>query len=477
MLRAISSYCLLLFFALSAGAEEAVQLKNIRIWAAPDNTRVVFDVTDPVRHDLNLLSDPFRVVVDMKRTDPSPVLPQPADNDGYIRGIRSGQHGDFLRVVLDLKKHARAKSFLLKPNKRYGHRLVVDVYDGQQEQVQITEEAPAPGYRDVVVAIDAGHGGEDPGAIGPHGTYEKDVVLQIAKKLAANLDREPGIRAVLTRKGDYYLPLRKRIQLARRYKADLFISIHADAFTNPRVRGSSVYVLSNRGASSEHARWLAERENASDLIGGVSLDDKDNLLASVLLDLSQTASLEASIDAAEDILAGLKQVGTVHKPGVESAGFAVLKSPDIPSLLVETAFISNPQEEKKLRSKAYQQKLVQALTASVKRYFRENAPSGTILASRQRAAAEIEGALTGMVQHNRVRSHRLRVLNGLSDYNVETGQVLVHSDSRLPQLMNISSAIPCPVISAGSPQGNRRSTGLLQVTTASSTFTLAPACL
>ena len=195
------------------------------------------------------------------------------------------------------------------------------------------------------------------------------------------------MRAVLTRSGDYYLPLRKRIELARRHKADLFISIHADAFTNRRVSGASVYVLSNRGASSEHARWLAERENASDLIGGVSLDDKDSLLASVLLDLSQTASLEASIDVAEQVLAGLKKVGKVHKPGVESAGFAVLKSPDIPSLLVEAAFISNPQEEKKLNSSAYQRKLASAVAAGVKRYFEDNAPDGTLLALRKQIVA------------------------------------------------------------------------------------------
>ena len=382
MLRFISSHCLLLIFSLSISAEEAVHLKNIRLWAAPDNTRVVFDISRPVGYDLKQLSDPFRLVVDMDKTEPFAVLPQPVKHDEFIRGIRSGQHGDFLRVVLDLKKHARAKSFLLKPNERYGHRLVVDVYDDQQEQVVIPEEAPAPGYRDVVVAIDAGHGGEDPGAIGPRGTHEKAVVLQIAKELARALNREHGIRAVLTRKGDYYLPLRKRIELARRHKADLFISIHADAFTNPRVRGSSVYVLSSRGASSEHARWLAERENASDLIGGVSLDDKDNLLASVLLDLSQTASLEASIDAAERVLEGLGRVGELHKPGVESAAFAVLKSPDIPSLLVEAAFISNPQEEKKLRNKAYQQRLAQVLTASVKRYVDANAANGTFVANR-----------------------------------------------------------------------------------------------
>jgi len=305
-----------------------------------------------------------------------------------VQDIRRGQHGDFLRVVLDLKKQARAKSFLLAPNKHYGHRLVVDVYDEKQEQAVKVEKAPAPGeYRDVVVAIDAGHGGEDPGAIGPRGTHEKKVVLQIARKLADAVNRELGMRAVLTRSGDYYLPLRKRIELARRHKADLFISIHADAFTNRRVSGASVYVLSNRGASSEHARWLAERENASDLIGGVSLDDKDSLLASVLLDLSQTASLEASINVAEQVLAGLKKVGKVHKPGVESAGFAVLKSPDIPSLLVEAAFISNPQEEKHLNSPAYQRTLASAVAAGVKRYFEDNAPDGTLLANRKQIVA------------------------------------------------------------------------------------------
>ncbi len=476
MLRFISSYCLLLFFSLSAGAGEAVHLKNIRIWAAPDNTRVVFDVTSPVKHDLKLLSDPFRVVIDMEKTEPLAVLPQPVVRDGFVRGIRSGQHGGFLRIVLDLKKHARAKSFLLNPNEHYGHRLVVDVYDGQQEQVVIKEATPAPGHRDFVVAIDAGHGGEDPGAIGPRGTHEKAVVLQIAKKLARSLDRERGIRAVLTRKGDYYLPLRKRIELARRHKADLFISIHADAFTNPRVHGSSVYVLSSRGASSEHARWLAERENASDLIGGVSLDDKDNLLASVLLDLSQTASLEASIDAAERILDGLKQVGNLHKPGVESAGFAVLKSPDIPSLLVETAFISNPQEEKKLRSSDYQQKLVRALTDSVKRYFEADAPSGTTLASRQHTI-EHSDRLAEIARHYRINPHSLRALNGLSGDSFKTGQVFAHPGNHQRRLMDNNNAMPCPAINAGSLQRHRQGTGLLQVTTTSTAFTLVPACL
>lgn len=477
MLRFISSYCLLLIFSLPGSAQETVQLKNIRIWAAPDNTRVVFDITRPAGYDLMLLSDPFRVVVDLDKTEPVTAMPRPALRDGFIRGIRSGQHGDFLRIVLDLKKQVQAKSFLLAPNERYGHRLVVDLFDGREQQVVIQEETPEPGRRDVVVAIDAGHGGEDPGAIGPRGTHEKKVVLQIAKKLAHTINRERGMRAVLTRSGDYYLPLRKRIELARRHRADLFISIHADAFTNPRVSGSSVYVLSSRGASSEHARWLAERENASDLIGGVSLDDKDNLLASVLLDLSQTASLEASIDAAERILEGLKKVGTLHKPGVESAAFAVLKSPDIPSLLVEAAFISNPQEEKKLLNGAYQQKLARALTASVKRYFETNAPDKEFLASSGRHAIEHGGILTEIARHHRVSLHGLRVLNGLSGHSVTTGKELVHPGSRPLRLMNMNSAMPCPAVNTRFVQRDAPAAGLLQVTTTPTAFTLVPACL
>ena len=383
MLRLISSYCLLLIFSLPLGANEAVRLKNIRVWAAPDNTRVVFDLSSPVRHELRLLSKPYRVVIDLKNTAPLAGLPHPALRDGYVQAIRHGQHNGFMRVVLDLNQRVKAKSFQLKPNKHYGHRLVVDVSDEKQSPPPlIKKRTPATGYRDIVVAVDAGHGGEDPGAIGPHGTYEKTVVLKIAKELVKMINRERGMRAILTRKGDYYVPLSKRMELARRQKADLFISIHADAFTNRKVSGSSVYILSSRGASSEHARWLAEQENASDLVGGVSLDDKDNQLAAVLLDMSQTASEEASIDAAGKVLAGLKKVGKVHKPGVESAAFAVLKSPDIPSMLVETAFISNPQEEKKLRSSSYRKKLARAMASGIKRYFQLNAPEDTLLAVR-----------------------------------------------------------------------------------------------
>ena len=387
MARYISSCCLLLIFSFPAGAGESIRLNKIRLWAAPDNTRVVFDLSSPVIHKLETLSDPERIVIDLKNTEPVAALSQPPLRNGYVQAIRRGQHKGFLRVVLDLNRPARAKSFLLASNAHYGHRLVVDVYDAEPQQPVITQQTPASKYRDVIIAVDAGHGGEDPGAIGPGGTHEKKVVLQIARKLVGIINQERGMRAVLTRTGDYYLPLRKRIELARRHKADLFISIHADAFTNRKVKGSSVYVLSNRGASSEHARWLAKRENASDLIGGVSLDDKDNVLASVLLDLSQAASLEASIDVAEEVLTDMKKVGRVHKPRVESAAFAVLKSPDIPSLLVETAFISNPQEEKNLNSSAHQRKIARAVAVAVKRYFTDNAPEGTLLANRKQLVA------------------------------------------------------------------------------------------
>ena len=405
-----------------AGAEP-VRLENVRMWNAPDSTRVVFDVTSPVRHEIELLSNPFRVVVDLRDARLTGRLTQPVAQDRFLKKIRAGKHQGFLRMVLELKKHAAPRSFQLPPNSRYGHRLVIDIGAAAAPAPLPADIAQPVLFRDVVIAIDAGHGGEDPGAVGPKGTYEKTVVLQIAKRLAALVNQERGMRAVLVREGDYYLSLRKRIDLARRRKADLFVSIHADAFRNPTARGSSVYVLSRRGASSEHARWLAERENTADLVGGVSLDDKDNLLASVLLDLSQTASLEASIEAAEKVLRGMKKVGRVHKPGVESAAFAVLKSPDIPSILVETAFISNPAEEKQLRSPAHQRKIARAVFAGIRNYFVLRAPEGALLAARKHTIARGD-TLSAIARRYGVSLQRLRVLNRLADDEIRTGQVL-----------------------------------------------------
>jgi len=405
----------------------SVQLENVRIWAAPENTRVVLDVSGPVEHHLEMLTNPYRAVVDIQNTRIGKALTQPDPADKYLQRMRSGRQGEEdLRIVLDLKKHVETKVFLLPPNQQYGHRLVIDLFDKDRKtQVQKVVLDRLPNQpRDVVIAIDAGHGGEDPGAKGPSGVYEKDVVLKLARQLADLVNKERGMRAVMIREGDYFLRLRKRIDKAREHKADLFISIHADAFKDQRVSGSSVYILSKKGSSSEAARWLAEQENASDLIGGVSLDDKDDILASVLLDLSQTASLEASIDAADRVLGGLKSLGKVHKSHVQSAGFAVLKSPDIPSILVETAYISNPAEEKKLRDPGYQAKLARAILSGLKGYFTDHAPEGTILASRKHVITRGD-TLSAIANHYRVSTKRLRDSNGIKGDTIRVGQVLM----------------------------------------------------
>ncbi|MEE9160379.1 MAG: N-acetylmuramoyl-L-alanine amidase [Gammaproteobacteria bacterium] len=422
--------CLILSLMLPVSVfAEQVSMQSVRIWAAPDNTRVVFDVSGPVEHKLELLSNPHRLVVDIDNAIISQAMSQPVSADKYLKNIRSAKKGETdLRVVFDLKKNIEMRSFLLQPNRQYGHRLVVDLYDenNQKNGSQIITQADNKRSKDVVIAIDAGHGGDDPGAMGPHGVREKDVTLKIAKNLANLINKEYGMKAVLVREGDYFLSLRNRIKKAREHKADLFVSIHADAFKDPRVKGSSVYILSNRGASSEAARWLAERENASDLVGGVSLDDKDDVLASVLLDLSQTASLEASIGVADRVLIGLKQLGKTHKKHVQSAGFAVLKSPDIPSILVETAYISNPDEEKKLKDARYQTKIAKALLSGLKGYFRDYAPEGTLLASvAPRKHIITRGdTLSGIAQRYRVSMNTLRDSNRLKSDTIRVGQVL-----------------------------------------------------
>jgi N-acetylmuramoyl-L-alanine amidase len=292
-----------------------------------------------------------------------------------------------LRIVVDLSHAIRAKSFLAEPNAHYGYRLVIDLGGAAGTNTPVKVAHARPDARDLVIAIDAGHGGEDPGAIGKNGTREKDVVLAIARALAQQVNGEPGMKAVLTRDGDYFVPLRDRMRRARAQQADLFVSIHADSIRDRSVDGSSVYILSQRGATDEASRWLAERENASDLIGGVSLDDKGDVLASVLLDLSQSASLTASQAAAEHVLHQLNQVGEIRKPQVQQARFMVLKSPDIPSMLVETAYISNPQEEQRLRGAAHQAKLAGAIHQGLRAYFYSDPPSGTRIAELAGAGA------------------------------------------------------------------------------------------
>ncbi|MDY0067563.1 MAG: N-acetylmuramoyl-L-alanine amidase, partial [Steroidobacteraceae bacterium] len=293
--------------------------------------------------------------------------------------------------VIDLSAPARPRSFTVAPSGSYGHRLVVDLVPDRGATRAAGPAAPAgpPTVvksvrdvhgRDIVVAIDAGHGGVDPGSIGKRGAREKDVTLAIARRLKQRIDREPGMRAVLTREHDEFVELRERMVRARKRQADMFVSIHADAFHDRSVRGSSVYVLSARGASDESARWLADRENAADLIGGVKLDDKDSVLASVLLDLSQGASMSASLDAADKVMDELYSIGNITRRGVKQAGFIVLKSPDIPSILVETAFISNPTEESRLLDPRHQMRLAEAIHRGVRRYFYSNPPPGTLVA-------------------------------------------------------------------------------------------------
>jgi N-acetylmuramoyl-L-alanine amidase len=326
------------------------------------------------------------VVVDLEDArvaNPTLALPE---GRGFAKQLRMGAQGDQdLRLVIDLSGAATPRSFTVEPSGPHGHRLVVDLMPGVASPATAAaiaapiavKSALTDEGRDIVVAIDAGHGGDDPGSIGKRGTYEKHVTLQIARRLKEVIDREPGMRAELTRDGDYFLPHRERMLRARRKQADMFISVHADSYHDRSVVGSSVYTLSARGASDESARWLADRENAADLIGGVSLDDKDAVLASVLLDLSQSASMSASVDAAGKVMQELIGIGNTTNRGVKHAGFLVLKSPDIPSILVETAFISNPGEEARLLDPKHQQRLAHAIHAGVRAYFWENPPPAT----------------------------------------------------------------------------------------------------
>ncbi len=430
MMRKIATILLMLVcWPLLAGT---TVVDNLRIWAAPDHTRLVFDTSQPVNHKLFTLKQPDRLVIDISDARLTGTMPAVHDN-ALIKRLRSAQRKDgTLRVVLDLNTQTHPKSFVLRPNSQYGHRLVVDLF-GEAEPIagktahKPVKQVETTGVRDVVVAIDAGHGGEDPGAKGRRGTYEKDVVLSIARKLAALIEQERGMKAVLIRDGDYYLGLRKRMDLARSHRADLFVSIHADSFRDARARGSSVYTLSKRGASSEAARWLAESENSADLIGGVKLEDKDDVLASVLLDLSQTGTSQASHEVAGKVLGQLKRVGRTHKGSVQQAGFAVLKSPDVPSILVETAFISNPEEERKLLDPRHQQKVAGAIMSGLRSYFRNSPPPGTLMAqlkSRQHTISRGD-TLGAIADRYNISLASLKSANGISDDMIRIGQVLV----------------------------------------------------
>ncbi len=402
-------------FLAALPALAADQIVSTRIWPAKDYTRVTLESRQEIRYTLFGVNNPDRLVLDLEGVEMSAALAdlnnKVTPDDPYVEKLRVAlNRPGVMRLVLDLKAQVKAQAFTLKPVATYGHRLVLDIYPSvapdpllvllQEEATRKPLATPQPPVlaapnepasnpmalppppllnkdkvlRLATIVIDPGHGGEDPGALGRGGSQEKDVTLIIARRLKAMIDQEPGLRAVLTRDSDYYLPLASRVEKARKVKADLLVSIHADAFVKPHARGSSVFALSERRATSEAARWLAKKENEADLIGGVNLDVKDRYLAQTLLDLSQTATISDSLKLGRHVLSELGAINTLHKAQVEQASFAVLKSPDVPSILVETAFISNPDEERRLNDDAYQDKLARAILNGIKRYFAKNPP-------------------------------------------------------------------------------------------------------
>ncbi len=468
--RTVALVVMCLLPVTTSWAANTMKYNTLRVGHEDGVARVVLELGGPSSIKYFSLSSPDRFVVDLRdviRTGDSPSISFANTPISAMRvGIRNGSD---LRLVFEVSAQAKGKAYLLPPSDGYGHRLVVDIRDGApsrrsvpviasrvDEPVRRIEPlalpvapsaplavatptptpvtivprpetaAPAETFRagrEVVIAIDAGHGGADSGAVGSKGTREKDVVLQIARQFAERVRQEPGMVPVMIRDDDVFVSLRDRINKARTSKADMFISIHADAFLNPRASGASVYALSQRGATNEAARMLANRENSADLLGGVTLDGRDPLLASVLLDLSQNATIEASLDVAGRVLHGLKRVGKVHKHRVEQAGFVVLKSPDIPSILVETAFISNPSEEANLRSAVYQQQLADAMITGVRSYFASNPPDGTRIAAREHVIKRGD-TLSGIATQYNVSARILRVTNQLKDDTVRIGQVL-----------------------------------------------------
>ncbi|MCD9571843.1 MULTISPECIES: N-acetylmuramoyl-L-alanine amidase [Pseudomonas] len=458
-IRALVAVVGLLLTALAVDAVAATQVRSVRLWRAPDNTRLVFDLSGPVQHSVFTLTAPDRLVIDINGATLGGPL-NVATANTPITAMRSAQRTPSdLRVVIDLKKAVTPKSFTLAPNAQYGNRLVVDLFDNPADAappaappptvatvpaVPVTPAEPAiklppapAGKRDIIVVIDAGHGGEDPGASGSRGQHEKDVVLAIARELQRQVNGLKGFRAELTRTGDYFIPLRGRTEIARKKGADLFVSIHADAAPSAAAFGASVFALSERGATSETARWLADSENRSDLIGGagnVSLDDKDRMLAGVLLDLSMTASLTSSLNVGQKVLNNIGRVTPLHKQRVEQAGFMVLKSPDIPSILVETGFISNSNEASKLATASHQQALARSISSGVRQFFQQNPPPGTYIAWLRDSGKIAQGprdhrvnpgeTLAMIAVRYQVSAATLRSANNLKSDELKVGQVL-----------------------------------------------------
>lgn len=440
---------------------QAAAIEGIRVWRAPDHTRIVLDLSGPVEYVIAPLSNPERLVLDIANAnlqlDPDS-LPL---GDTPVEKIRTAvQNQTDIRLVFDLKAKVQPRSFLLKPHAGNRDRLVLDLYDTTPTRNAGTETTaivdsvpsaspsiapaipavvknapPATGQRDIIIAVDAGHGGEDPGAIGPGRLREKDVTLSIAKELVAALNAERGFKGQLVRTGDYFIPLKKRRDIARNMQADLFVSIHADAFTKPSARGASVFALSRHGATSETARFLAQRENESDLIGGVggiSLEDKDEMLVGVLVDLSMTSTLNDSLRVGQQVLNSMGQMARLHKRQVEQAGFLVLKSPDVPSILVETGFISNPEEARKLGTLAYRKQMAQSVFRGVRQHFVQSPPPGTYIAAERANGNQLISehviapgdTLTAIAQRYKVSVNRLVAHNGIKGHTIKVGQTL-----------------------------------------------------
>lgn len=432
MLRSLVIVVLTIFSA----SVWAAEVQSVRLWRAPDNTRVVFDLSAPVDHKLFMLRGPARVVIDIDNANVDEDAIEASLENTPIAKVRFGKRDrNGLRVVLDLKENVKPRSFFLKKHAGKSDRLVVDLYDEKGPAIKTVSKLEE-GKRDIVIAVDAGHGGEDPGAIGPGLVQEKSVVLAISKQLVEMLNREAGYKAVLVRSADYYIPLYERRDRARKMRADLFVSIHADAFHNPKARGASVFALSQRGATSETARFLAQKENEADLIGGVggvNLTDVDSVLAGVLVDLSMTATMSNSLNIGSRVLTEIGRVTGLHKKQVEQAGFAVLKSPDVPSILVETGFISNPQEAKQLNTYAHRRKLATAIFRGVKNYFYDTPPADSYIAwakknknlTKEYVIASGD-TLSGIAVRHNVSVKRLMEFNGLSSAAViRAGQRLL----------------------------------------------------
>ncbi|TLM77974.1 N-acetylmuramoyl-L-alanine amidase [Microbulbifer harenosus] len=417
-----------LFIALPSFAAE---VEGVRLWRAPDHTRLVFDLDGPAEHKLFTLQNPDRVVIDVSGATLGASMDDLPLAETPISGVRyATKDKRDLRVVLDLKQPVNPRSFALRRHESLPDRLVIDLHDRDKVEEKTIEQVTDE--RKILIAIDAGHGGEDPGALGPGGVREKDVVLAISRELHRVIGREPGFTAKLVRTGDYYIPLRDRVKKGRQLKADLFVSIHADAFTRKEARGAGVYVVSSRGATSETARFLAQRENESDLIGGagsLSLSDKDDTLAGVLLDLAMTATMNSSLDIGSSVLSSIGSFTHLHKKKVEQANFSVLRNPDVPSILVETGFITNPDEARRLRDPSFQKRMAEKLGEGIVAHFRSRPPAGSWLASngsrtdRKHTIARGD-TLSGIAARYNISVGDLKKANGMETSMIRVGQTL-----------------------------------------------------